>query len=319
MQRITRQNARKYAFDWRDEPLLTVESGETFEVETLDAGSGFFKTPADKAIPANRPGFDRHPPLSNPIAGPICVNGVEAGDTLAVTIDQIEVEDYSWTAVGPGRGPLGDSVRWHELSGEYTTLIMQHTPGPSGTTRDGTLRFNDRLSWPITPFIGTLGVQPDRIVPTSIDGQGAWGGNLDIRDTAPGNQLLLPVYHEGARLYVGDVHASQGDTEFTGTAAETCATVRLTVDRVPGERRSYLRILKPNSIICVQIARPMEAAVRAATIQMMDWLVTDYGFSQSDAYCFVGTCPDFRINVYQMCDIGGLSFVVGAEVPKKYL
>jgi len=319
MQKISRENARKYAFDPHDEPLLTVACGETFEVETLDAGSGFFKTPDDKAIPSNRPGFDRTPPLSNPIAGPIVVAGVVPGDTLAVTIDQIEVADYSWTAVGPGRGPLGDSVKWHELSGEYTTLIMQHSPGPSGTTCDGTLQFNERLSWPITPFIGTLGVQPDRVVPTSIDGQGPWGGNLDIRDVAPGNQILLPVYHQGARLYLGDVHASQGDTEFTGTAAETCATVRLTVERLAGQRRSYYRIIKPDSIVCVQIARPMEAAVRSATIQMIDWLVTDYGFSQTDAYCFVGTCPDFRINVYQMCDIGGLNFVVGAEVPKKYL
>lgn len=319
MQKILRENARKYAFDWRDDPLLTVECGETFEVETLDASSGFFKTPEDKAIPAKRPGFDRTPPLSNPIAGPVWVNGVEQGDTLVVTIDEIVVEDYSWTAIGPNRGPLGDSVKWNQLSGEYTTYIMQHSPGPSGTTRDGTLRFNDRLSWPITPFIGTLGVQPDRIVPTSIDGQGAWGGNLDIRDTAPGNQILLPVYHEGARLYLGDVHASQGDTEFTGTAAETSATLRLRVDRIAGEQRRYMRILKPDSIVSIHIARPMEAAVQAATIQMMDWLVTDYGFSQADAYCFVGTCPDFRINVYQMCDIGGLNFVVGAEVPKKYL
>ena len=229
------------------------------------------------------------------------------------------VDDYSWTAVGPGRGPLGDSAAWNELSGEYTTIIMRHMPGPSGTTRDGTLQFNDRLVWPITPFIGTLGVQPDRIVATSVDGQGPWGGNLDIRDTAPGNQILLPVYHEGARLYLGDVHASQGDTEFTGTAAETSATVRLAVDRIAGESRSYQRILKPDSIVAVHIARPMEAAVRAATIHMMEWLVADYGFSQADAYCFVSTCPDFRINVYQMCDIGALNFVVGAEVPNTFL
>ena len=257
MQKITRENARKFAFDWRDEPLLTVACGETFEVETLDASSGFFKTPDDKAIPANRPGFDRTPPLSNPIAGPIFVEGVQAGDTLAVTIEQIDVESYSWTAVGPGRGPLGDSVRWQELSGQYTTMIMQHKPGPSGTLRDGTVQFNERLSWPITPFIGTLAVTPDRIVPTSIDGQGAWGGNLDIRDTAPGNQILMPVFHEGARLYLGDVHASQGDTEFTGTAAETSATVRLTVDRIANERRRYMRIIKPDSILFVHIARPI--------------------------------------------------------------
>ena len=319
MQKITRDNARKYAFDWRDQPLLEVDCGETFAVETLDAGSGFFKSPEDKAIPANRPGFDRTPPLSNPIAGPIWVKGVEAGDTLAVTIEHIDVEDYSWTAVGPGRGPLGDSVRWHELSGQYTTMILKHEPGESGTLRDGSVRFNERLTWPITPFIGTLGVTPDRIVPTSIDGQGPWGGNLDMRDTAPGNQILLPVYHQGARLYLGDVHASQGDTEFTGTAAETSSTVTLKVDRIAGERRNYQRIIKPDSIVAIHIARPMEAAVQQATIHMMDWLVRDHGYTQTEAYCFVGTCPDFRINVYQMCDIGDLNFVVGAEVPNKYL
>jgi acetamidase/formamidase len=52
---------------------------------------------------------------------------------------------------------------------------------------------------------------------------------------------------------------------------------------------------------------------------MMDWLVSTYGFTQVEAYCFVSTCPDFRINVYQMCKIGKLNYVAGAEVPKKYL
>ena len=37
----------------------------------------------------------------------------------------------------------------------------------------------------------------------------------------------MPVYHDGALFYLGDSHASQGDTEYTGTAAETCGTVRL--------------------------------------------------------------------------------------------
>jgi hypothetical protein len=64
MQRITRDRARKYAFDWRDEPLLKVRCGESFEIETDDASTGYFKTPEDKAIPARRPGFDRSPPLA---------------------------------------------------------------------------------------------------------------------------------------------------------------------------------------------------------------------------------------------------------------
>ncbi len=319
MQRITREQARKYAFDWEDKPLLRVRPGETFEVETYDASTGYFKTPADKAIPALRPGFDRTPPHANPIGGPVFVEGAERGDTLAVQIEQIVVEDNSWIAIGPRRGPLGESTRWPELSADYTTKIFRHTPGPSGTTRDGLLHFNERISWPITPFVGTLGVAPEREVTTSLDGQGEWGGNLDIRDVTAGNRVLLPVFHTGALFYLGDVHASQGDTEFTGTAAETKATVRLRLDVLKGKRVPWLRIEKPSSLVAVYASRPLEVAVETATFHLMDWLIQEYGFTPTDAYCLVSTCPDFRINVYQMCKLGKLSFVAGAEIPKKYL
>src|SRR4051794_11602840 len=234
MKRIPRGQVRKYAFNGDEAPVVTVRPGEVFEVETEDASTGYFRSPEHKAIPALRPGFDRDPPLVNPVVGPIAVEGAERGDTLVVTIDEIRVGDSSWIAIGPRRGPLGESTRWPELSGVYTTKLFRHTPGPSGTTRDGTLHFSDRLSWPITPFVGTLGVAPDREVTTSIDGQGPWGGNLDIRDVAPGNRVLLPVQRPGALFYLGDVHASQGDTEFTGTAAETTAAVRLSLSLVKG-------------------------------------------------------------------------------------
>ena len=319
MKKIPRDQARKYAFDWRDEPLLTVAPGEPLEIETWDASTGFFKSPEDKAIPANRPGFDRTPPMANPIAGPVRVEGAERGDVLVAVIDEVEVADYSWVAVGPKRGPLGESTRWPELSGEYTTKIFPHTPGPSGTMNDGTLKFSESISWPITPFIGTIGVAPDREVRTSIDGQGPWGGNLDIRDVAPGNRILLPVYHEGALFYLGDLHASQGDTEYTGTAAETCGTVRLQLELIKDKHLTFMRIEKPDSLVAVQAARPLETAVDTATKHLMAWLIEEYNFSPTDAYCLVSTCPDFRINVYQMCDIAQLSFVAGAEIPRKYL
>jgi acetamidase/formamidase len=319
VQRILREQARKYAFDWEDERLLRVQCGESFVVETYDASTGYFKTADDKAIPARRSGFDRHPPLANPIGGPVWLDGAERGDTLVVTIEEILVDDYSWIAIGPRRGPLGESTRWPELSGDYTTRIFRHTPGPSGTTRDGTLHFNERISWPITPFIGTLGVAPDREVTTSLDGQGEWGGNLDIRDVAPGNKVFLPIFHPGALFYLGDVHASQGDTEFTGTAAETKAVVRVKLDLLKGKRIPWMRIEKPASLVSVHAYRPLEGAVETATVNLMDWLITDYGFTPADAYCLVSTCPDFRIHVYQMCKVGKLSYVAGAEIPKRYL
>jgi amidase len=311
VQRIPREQALKYAFDWRDEPLLHVRPGESFEIETWDAGAGYFKTPADKAIPSLRPGFDRSPPQANPIGGPVYVEGAERGDTLVVVIEEILVGDTSWIAIGPKRGPLGESTRWPELSGDYTTRIFRH--------ENGVLHFNERLSWPITPFVGTLGVAPDREVCTSLDGQGEWGGNLDVRDVRPGNRILLPIFHPGGLFYLGDVHASQGDTEFTGTAAETTAVVRLHLDLIKGKRPPWMRIDKPDSIVAVYASRPLEVAVETATTHLMDWLISDYGFSPTDAYCFVSTCPDFRINVYQMCKIGKLSFVAGAEIPKRYL
>jgi acetamidase/formamidase len=319
MQRIIREQSRKYAFDWEDEPLLRVKCGESFEIETYDASTGYFQSARDKAIPALRPGFNRSPPLANPIGGPIWLEGAEPGDTLQIVIEDILVGDFSWIAVGPRRGPLGESTRWPELSGDYTTKIFLHSAGPGGTFRDGTLHFNERISWPITPFIGTIGVAPEREVTTSIDGQGEWGGNLDIRDVTVGNRVLLPIFHTGGLFYLGDVHASQGDTEFTGTAAETTATVRVRLDLIKGRRIPWMRIEKTQSIVAINANRPLEVAVETATFNLMDWLITDFRFTPTDAYCLVSTCPDFRINVYQMCKLGKLSFVAGAELPKRYL
>jgi acetamidase/formamidase len=80
-----------------------------------------------------------------------------------------------------------------------------------------------------------------------------------------------------------------------------------------------MRIEKPGSIVSIHATRPLEEAVQIATVNLIDWLVTDYGFTPTDAYCLVSTCPDFRINVYQMCKIGKLGFVAGAEIPTRYL
>ncbi len=319
MKKIKRNQARKFAFDWRDEPLLRVICNESVEIETWDAGSGFFKSPDDKAIPENRPGFDKHPPLANPIGGPIFIEDAEPGDLLIVEIEDILVGDYSWVAIGPNRGPLGQSTSWPEVSENYTTKIFRHQHGPSGTMRDGTMQFSETISWPITPFIGTIGVAPEREVCTSIDGQGSWGGNLDIRDVTIGSRIHLPVYHKGAMFYLGDVHASQGDTEYTGTAAETCATVRVKFHLVKRRCLPFMRIEKSDSIIAIHATRPLETAIDKATQLLMEWLVDEFSFSQADAYCLVSTCPDFRINVYQMLLATGMDFVTGAEIPRKYL
>ena len=105
VQKIPREQSKKFALNWQDEPLLRVSPGESFEIETWDASTGFFQTPEDKAIPANRPGFDRVPPLANPIGGPVYLEGAQRGDTLVVTVEDILVADFSWTGQRPGPRP----------------------------------------------------------------------------------------------------------------------------------------------------------------------------------------------------------------------
>ena len=94
--------------------------------------------------------------------------------------------------------------------------------------------------------------------------------------------------------------------------------MRLKLDLIKGKRLPGMRIEKPDAMIAVAANRPLEVAVETATVQLMDWLISEAGYSPTDAYCLVSTCPDFRINVYQMCKILKLSFVAGAELPRRY-
>jgi len=107
----------------------------------------------------------------------------------------------------------------------------------------------------------------------------------------PATACCCRFFHPGALFYLGDVHASQGDTEFTGTAAETMATVRVKLDLVKGRRVPWMRIEKPASLVSVYRLPPLEVAVETATVNLMDWLIAEYGFTPTDAYCLVSTCP----------------------------
>ena len=318
MQRSTRDQAMEYEFDHRHTPKLRVSQGESFVVETEDAGSGQVRS-ADAAsrlddFPTRK--FD--PPKGNPIGGPIYVEGAERGDLLEVTIEKIIVDEQGFTNFRPGSGPLGESYKWRSLRGPFVHII-KHLPGPSGTTRDGKGVLNDKVTWDLQPMIGTIGTAPDREVETSAVGQGPWGGNLDVRDMKEGTRCFLNCYHDGGLLYVGDVHASQGDTEFYGTADETRAELTLSCRVIKNKKIPFVRLEKAESIVSLYSFRPLEDAVESAIVNLMEWMVTEYGVSERDAYMHTCINPDFRVNVYQMVRLGRIQYTAGAEIPKKYL
>lgn len=318
MKRIPREKAMAYELNKDAPPALRVKLGESFVVETEDAASGLLRSPDRLPIPEHRPTMKFTPHKSNPVGGPIYVEGVEAGDLLVVNIERIVPDTQGFTAVRPGAGPLGDSYSWREATTAYTHII-QHLPGPSGTTRDGTAVFNERFQWPLRPFVGTIGVAPEREVETSVIGQGPWGGNLDCQDMREGVKAFLNCYNDGGLLYVGDVHGSQGDTEFTGTANETRAEVTLSCDVVKRKRIPFPRLETRESLIALYSDKPLEAAVEAAIRGLMDWLVADYAVPKRDAYLLMSVHPDLRVHVYQMARIGRLMFTAGAEFPKRAL
>jgi acetamidase/formamidase len=183
--------------------------------------------------------------------------------------------------------------------------------------RDGKIKFNEKISWPVSPFIGTIAVAPEREVITSIYGQGIGGGNIDCRDVKPGNTFFVNSQNEGGLLFVGDVHSSQGDTEFSGVAAETRAEVTLSVDVIPGKKIPYPRIETPSSLISLYNSRPLEHAVTKAVFNLMEWLVEEYGMSQRDAYMQISVNPGVRVYIYQMIPDMSILYTAGVEFPKE--
>ena len=79
------------------------------------------------------------------------------------------------------------------------------------------------IKLPLAPFLGVMAVEPPGNDKTSAILAGAYGGNLVLRELTVGSSLFLPVSKVGARSWVGDVHALQGDGVVDQTAIETAA------------------------------------------------------------------------------------------------
>jgi len=318
MKRISRKQAMVYDMIPKA-PIITVEPGEKFVIETEDTYNGHIRTNDQLPIPEVLP--ELLTLKFNPLGGPVYVRGAKKGDILVVNIIDVIPDGQGVTCFIPGEGPLADSATWPECRGPFTHII-KHLPGPSGTTSDGTGVFSSKITWDLHPLIGTIGVAPDRPVMRGSDsllGHGPWGGNFDCRDICKGSKLHLPVYHEGALLYTGDVHATQADGEFYGEANETRAEIILSCDITKDKAIPFPRIEKEESIIQLSCGKPLEEAVKQAFLWLMEWLVTEYKMDKREAYMHMCINPDVRINIYQMVSIDRLQYTAGVEFPKRDL
>lgn len=319
VQRLTRVPENlQYVFDPSVEPRLRVRLGERFVVETEDAFSGCLLEEGTLPTPEHWPHITSTPVRADPLTGPVYVEGVRRFDTLVVRIERIEPAAFGVNAIIEGifEGP-GYAWRDWELFAMPRRFRVDHAPGPSGTTRDGTLAV-DGYTGPLSPLVGTIGVAPE-YVPESSIWQGPHGGVWDHRSVCEGATLYFTAYHDGGLLSLGDMHGAQGDCEFFGVADETRGEVELVCDVIRNKRIPYPRVETADRLIQIYCYRPLETAVRRATRLLLDWVVEDYGLAQREAYWLVALNPDFRVAIGNMLNIDRFEYTVAAEISKESL
>src|SRR3712207_7227144 len=87
-----------------------------------------------------------------------------------------------------------------------------------------------------------------------------------------------------ALFYFGDGHALQGDGEIVGSGLETTMDVTFQFDVIKGKRIRWPRIENEEFIMVAGSVRPLIDALRIAYVELIEWLVADYGFEKMEAY-----------------------------------
>jgi len=137
------------------------------------------------------------------------------------------------------------------------------------------------------------------------------GGNCDIKNLSRGSRIYFPVYVDGAKLSMGDIHFSQGDGEISFCGAiEMSGFLDLHVDIIKGGVAKYGMvnpIFKPGPVephhseylifegISVdekgkQYYLDAHVAYKRACLNAIEHL-KHFGFTGEQAYLLLSCCP----------------------------
>lgn len=282
-----------YEFNRQHSPRIEIASGDTLEVEAEDALSGQIRTNDDRRDKQARP-------YSNPLTGPILVTDAEPGDTLAVKICEIH--------------PLIPQCATRTANPQQLSEWLG-SDCPHGThvcpIEDGWIHWSDDISISYAPMLGCIGTAPDSGAPTTIPA-GVHGGNLDIREVAPGSTVYLPVFVSGGFLYLGDAHAAMGHGELSATGLEMSSVSVITVELIKNYRIPGPRVENADEIMTIASGCPMERSTGQAYAWLALWMEEAYGWNRWRAYDILTHVGELSIGYYA---IG----TVGAKINKRYL
>jgi amidase len=265
-----------YNFNAETPPVATISSGDFITVETHDTSSGRIHSLADFAEFIRT----RDPLKVNPAAGPIFVEDAEPGDALAVKILSIQLGPYGFVRALPGAGVIQDGLR------DEPNLMVQAVGDH--------LIFGDKLRFKARPMVGVLGTAPaEGTIYTAHPGP--QGSNMDFNAARVGSTVYLPVHVPGALLAIGDVHASMGDGEVSGTGVEISGEVMVSVTLLKGKAPKRPWIETEESWISTGQGETLDDAVHEAVEEMTSILMRELKLDRTDAYLLISARGDVRI------------------------
>jgi amidase len=282
-----------WAFGPNLEPVLEVEPGAVVTFETNDCFTGQIQTEDDLVTEID---FAR----VNSATGPVAVRGAEPGDSLVAEILEIRPGPRGFATLIPGIGQLIDKV---------------HPPVTQVFEVEGdTIRMNDRVSFPVRPMMGVIGVATggDEV---GNGWAGQHGGNLDNHLHGPGARVFLPVRQPGGMFAVGDMHASMGDGEVCFTGVEIAGEVTIRFDLLKGKQATWPVTELGDRWIAHGTAGPdfMEALDNACE-EAAQLLVDQWGFTMEEAFIFLSVACD--ANICQACRPQEFSTIARVAIPK---
>ncbi len=301
-----------------NEPAYHVKAGDKVTTSTVDArGYDSHGESVPEEAKQKIAGTFLNP--ANPLVGPFYVEDADVGDTLVAGIEEIKLNrPTAWSRIAPNFGSFTEEVPGRRLMLNQS-LEEKYYPWNLDLKRGvATLELHESrmrsVEIPLSPFIGAVGVAPRfGRVETSLT-PGEYGGNMDCVETSQGVTLYFPVFVKGGYLAFGDIHAAQGDGEICGVALETTGEVRLRFDVVKGKAIDWPRIENDEWIMVAGSSRPLMEAFKIAHIELLRWLVEDYGFDQWEGLQVLSQAGRCRVgNVVDPC------YTVVAKFPKKLL
>jgi acetamidase/formamidase len=301
-----------------NEPELRVHSDDTIVAVTRDArGYDVNREPLKDDMMPKQEGVSFFP--ANPLVGPIYVEEAKRGDALAVYIEKIKLNrPNAWsshspyfaslTGEGPGRRYLLNPPIEQGMY-EWTLDLDRNL----GILEMPNSRLN-HVEIPLHPFIGSIGVAPPYGRTETSLAPGEYGGNMDCVDTGEDTTLYLPVWADGAYLAFGDIHAAQGDGELCGSALETTAEVTIRLEVIKNWQVYWPRIENTEFIMTAGSTRPLFEALAAAQVELLNWLIQDYGFDKWEAWQL-----NSQVGIMRIGNVVDPYYTVLAKFPKRFL